>query len=232
MADRRRQRDRRDGGTSSLYGGTAGEFAMQQDPLTAITSMLRMGGALGTAGSAYDTYLNDKYAQDIYNDYMAALATSGGKNSGYGEQLTIQDYLAGRYGATFGGTTGRRGNRTTTPFSMGTLGANAAGGFQAFQAEQEPQTRYDTWLRQKGMLGPITKTGTNLNHQMLLQTQGYANNRGNFEVARLNNPQQLWGDYLGGKTTAPTTAPVAPSFPVPGATDEERRRRRAGARRR
>jgi hypothetical protein len=230
MADRRRSRDRNQ--ASSLYGGTAGEFAMQQDPLTAITSMLRMGGTLGRAGSAYDTYLNDKYAQDIYNDYMTALATSGGKNSGYGEQLTIQDYLAGRYGASFGGTTGRRGNRTTTPFSAGTLGQDAATGFKAWETEQDPQNRYDTWLRSKGQLGPITKTGSNLNHQMLMSTEGFKNNYGAFKLQRESNPQALYENYITGQPQTPNVAPLAPTFPVPGANDEERRRRRAGSRRR
>jgi hypothetical protein len=230
MADRRR-RDRRDAGTSSLYGGTAGEFAMQQSPLEAIQTMLRMGGAMGTAGSAYDTYMNEKYAQDIYNDYRAALATPGGKGSGYGEQLTIQDYLAGRYGASFGGTTGRRGNRTTTPFSMGTLGANAAAGFKPFQAEQDPQSRYDTFLRSKGLLGPITKTGTNLNHQMLLSTEGFKNNYGDFAMKRYDNPSMLYENYITGKPQATTAAPLAPTFPVPD-TAQDRERKRSGGRRR
>jgi hypothetical protein len=230
MARRRNDRDRNQ--TSSLYGGTAGEFAMQQSPLEAIQTMLRMGGAMGTAGSAYDTYLNDKYAQDIYNDYMAALATPGAKGSGYGEQLTIQDYLAGRYGASFGGTTGKRGNKTTTPFSMGTLGANAAAGFKPYETEQDPQNRYDTWLRSKGHLGPITQTGTNLNHQMLMSTEGFKNNYGAFKLQRENNPQALYENYITGKPATPTVAPLAPTFPVPGADDRERQRRRAGARRR
>ncbi len=224
MADRRqRRRDRNNafGGDQSggLYTGEAGGYAAQQDPSAYLLAIGRTGGVTGTAGTAFDQWYNDVFTKDIYNDYLATLATPGGRRQS-GEQLTFQDYLMTRFGTGYG-----QGG-----FTPGTLKQYAQSQFQPYYEEQNPQTKYDMYRTGQGLLGSITGTGVSRAAQDFIRSQGYLTDRTAFEQDHATRPNLTFADWLGGVNTQPTAGPLPATYPADPTTDttrdRDRRRRR------
>jgi hypothetical protein len=145
-----------------IYEGSAGDYAAQQNPQPYVNFLASQGGSRGVPGSGFESFMAEPAFANIYTGYTNAL--------GANERLKFADYMS-RFGGDLSGQLGRA--------------------FNQYEAEMEPQTRFNSYLLSNDMLG-----GSGNSYNDYLRGNYFTDVRGQFELDQMSDPTLGWDEYL------------------------------------